>query len=539
MKTAKLTNKSSSLVEGNEQVERIVLTTALHTGVKLASRKEWIALIVLCLPLMVVSMDVSVLFFAAPAIAADLHPTATQQLWIFDVYGFILAGLLLTMGAVGDRIGRRRLLMMGSVGFALCSVFAAYAQTADALILARGILGIAGSTLMPSTLALVRTMFQDPTQRAKALSVWSAVMASGVTIGPIIGGLLLDSFSWGAVFLINIPAMALLLFIAPFLLPESRSTVRTRIDAFSSILALAAILPVTYGVKTLAEHGWAMMPIVLLAAGLLAASVFVRRQLSIPNPLIDIRALMDRRTGGSIFVNLIATFTLMASALVNTQFLQSVLGYSPFIASLWSVLPSVAVGAAAPIAAKLSLTYGRPRVMAGGLLLSAIGFGVLTQVRLEGFLPLVVMLVGAGLVAAGIVSVMTLVTDYVVGVAPADRAGAVGGLIETSSELGGAFGIALLGCVLVTVYRNAVSPLLPANLTPEAASAAGQTIAGASAAAQHLPAEAASQVISASQDAFMTAMHVTCLVAGIILLLTAAATLVLLREKKTAVSVDV
>ncbi|PYI53067.1 MFS transporter [Paenibacillus flagellatus] len=513
------------------------MTAAPPASAKPAGRKEWIALCILCLPLMVVSMDVSVLFFAAPAIAADLQPTATQQLWIFDVYGFILAGLLLTMGAVGDRIGRRRLLMIGSVGFALSSLFAAYAHTAETLIVARGILGIAGSTLMPSTLALVRTMFQDPAQRTKAMSVWSAVMASGVTVGPIIGGLLLDSFSWGAVFLINIPAMALLLLVAPFLLPESRSSdVRSRIDVIGSILVLAAVLPVTYGVKTLAEDGWATVPAVLLAAGLLAGIVFVRRQLTVPNPLIDIRALMERRTGGSILVNLIATFTLMASALVNTQFLQSVLGYSPFVASLWSVAPSIVVGAAVPLAAKLSLAHGRPRVMAGGFALSAIGFLVLTQVRLESFSPLVVMLVGAGLVAAGIVSVMTLVTDYVVGVAPADRAGAVGGLIETSSELGGAFGIALLGCVLAAVYRHVVSPLLPSDLAPDAARAAGETIAGASAAARQLPAEAASRVMDASREAFMTAMHVTCLVSGVILLLAAAVTVVLLRDKKTAVN---
>lgn len=511
------------------------MTTATPTAAKLAGRKEWIALCILCLPLMVVSMDVSVLFFAAPAIAADLQPTATEQLWIFDVYGFVLAGLLLTMGTVGDRIGRRSLLMIGSVGFAVSSLFAAFAQTADALILARGILGIAGSTLMPSTLALIRTMFQDPAERTKAMSIWSAVMAGGVTIGPIIGGLLLNSFSWGAVFLINIPAMALLLLIAPFLLPESRSTVQSKVDIVSSILALAAILPVTYGVKTLAEEGWAIVPAVLLAAGLLVGAVFVRRQLTIRNPLIDIRALMERRTGGSILINLIATFTLMASALINTQFLQSVLGYSPFVASLWSVLPSIVVGAAAPIAAKLSLTQGRPRVMAGGFALAAIGFGILTQVRLESLSPLVVMLVGAGLVAAGIVSVMTLVADYVVGVAPADRAGAVGGLIETSSELGGAFGIALLGCVLAAVYRHAVSPLLPADLAPEAARTAGQTIAGAAAAARNLPAEAASHVMDASREAFMTAMHVTCLVSGVILLLATAATIVLLRDKKTAV----
>lgn len=511
------------------------MNTATPAAAKPAGRKEWIALCILCLPLMVVSMDVSVLFFAAPAIAADLLPTATEQLWIFDIYGFILAGLLLTMGAVGDRIGRRRLLMIGSVGFALSSLFAAYAQSAETLIVARGILGIAGSTLMPSTLALVRTMFQDPAQRTKAMSIWGAVMAGGVTVGPIIGGLLLDSFSWGSVFLINIPAMALLLIIAPFLLPESRSTAKVKVDLFSSILALAAILPMTYGVKTLAEEGWAILPAALLAAGLLIGVLFVRRQLIISNPLLDIRALMERRTGGSILVNFIATFTLMASSLINTQFLQSVLGYSPFVASLWSVAPSVVVGAAAPIAGKLSQIYGRPRVMAGGFLLSAVGFGVLTQVRLEGFSPLTVLLVGASLVAAGIVTVMTLVTDYVIGVAPADRAGAVGGLIETSNELGGAFGIALLGCVLAAIYRHAVTPFLPSGLAPDAARAAGQTIAGASAAALHLPADAAAQVIKVSREAFITAMHATCLISGVILLLATAVTLVMLRDQKKAV----
>ncbi|WJH36477.1 MFS transporter [Paenibacillus sp. CC-CFT747] len=510
--------------------------TTTPSAVKPAGRKEWIALGVLCLPLMIVSMDVSVLFFAAPDIAADLRPTAVQQLWIFDIYGFVLAGLLLTMGAVGDRIGRRRLLMLGSVGFALCSLFAAFSQTAESLIVARGVLGIAGATLMPSTLALVRTMFQDPGQRTKAMSVWSAVMAGGVTVGPIIGGLLIQAYSWGSVFLLNLPAMALLLLTAPFLLPESRSADRTRIDAFSSLLALLAILPVTYGVKTLAEEGWALFPAGMLAAGLFFGFVFVKRQWTIPNPLIDIRALMERRTGGSILINLIATFTLMASALVNTQFLQSVLGYSPLAAALWSILPSVAVGAAAPVAAKLSITHGRPRIMAAGFVLSAFGFVLLTQVRLEGFSPLTVMLVGAGLVAAGIVSVMTLVTDYVVGVAPADRAGAVGGLLETSSELGGAFGIALLGCVLSAIYRHAVSPLLPPGLSPEAASAARQTIAGASAASQQLPTEAAGQVMTASREAFMTAMHVTCLTAGVILLLASVATAVMLREKTKVIS---
>ena len=257
-----------------------------------AGRREWVALSVLCLPLMIVSMDVSVLFFAAPFIAEDLRPSAVEQLWIFDIYGFVLAGLLLTMGAVGDRIGRRRLLMLGAAGFGLSSLLAAFAPSAPVLILARAVLGVAGSTLMPSTLALIRTMFPDAKQRVKAMSVWSAVMASGVTIGPVISGLLLENFFWGSVFLINIPAMVLLLIVAPTLLPESKSSVRPRIDWISSVLVLASILPVTYGVKTIAEDGWAPRPEAILAAGIVFGILFTARQLRLKHPLIDIRALL-------------------------------------------------------------------------------------------------------------------------------------------------------------------------------------------------------------------------------------------------------
>jgi DHA2 family multidrug resistance protein-like MFS transporter len=504
-----------------------------------AGRREWTALGVLCLPLMVVSMDVSVLFFAAPFIAKDLHPSAVEQLWIFDIYGFVLAGLLLTMGAVGDRIGRRRLLMIGAVGFALSSLLAAFAPSAGVLILARAVLGIAGSTLMPSTLALIRTMFPDPAQRIKAMSVWSAVMASGVTIGPVISGLLLDSYSWGSVFLINIPAMALLLIIAPTLLPESKSAAPTPIDWLSGLLALASILPVTYGVKTLAENGWALRPELILAAGIVIGIAFTARQLRLEHPLIDIRALLERHVGGSILVNLIGSFALMASSVVITQFLQSVLGLDPLIAAFWSVLPAVGVGAAAPLAAKLSLMYGRPRVMVGGFVVAALGFGVLTQVQLDGFAPLAVALVGAGLVAAGIVCVMTLVADYVLGVAPADRAGAVGGLIETSSELGGALGIALLGSVLAAAYKASATTLLPAGLPASVTDPARQTIAGASAAAQGLPAGVAHQVVHASREAFVTAMHTTSAVAVAVLVLTSVLTLFLLRGRQAPAATEV
>jgi DHA2 family multidrug resistance protein-like MFS transporter len=357
------------------------------------------------------------------------------------------------------------------------------------------------------------------------MSIWTAVMAGGVTVGPVVSGLLLDTFFWGSVFLINIPAMVLLLIMAPLQLPESGGAAAGPVDWLSSLMALASILPVTYGVKGLAENGWAIHPALALAAGVVTGAAFTVRQLRLDHPLIDVRALGQRLIGGSILVNLIGTFALMGSSVVITQFLQSVLGLDPLVAALWSVLPAVGVGAAAPLAAKFSSKVGRPRVLAAGLVLSAAGFGVLTEVRLTGFSPLTMALVGSGLVAAGIVSVMTLIADYVLGFASAERAGAVGGLIETSSELGGALGIAVLGSVLAAAYKSAATTLLPAGVT----GAAQQTIAGASLVAQSLPAADADRVLHASRAAFVTAMQTTSAVAAVILLITSVLTLVLLR----------
>ena len=506
---------------------------AATSGAARAGRREWTALAVLCLPLLIVSMDVSVLFFAAPFIAKALHPSAIQQLWIFDIYGFVLAGLLLTMGAVGDRIGRRRILLIGAVGFAAASVLAAAAPNAGMLILARALLGVGGATLMPSSIALVREMFPDSAQRLKAMSIWSAVLAGGVTIGPIVSGVLLDHFSWRSVFLINLPAMAMLLVIAPLLLPAGTKNPHARIDWSSSVLALAAILGTTYGVKTLAEDGWSARPAAILLAGLAVGAAFVARQLRVDHPLIDVRALLQRRTGGAIMVNFIGSFGLMASSVAITQFLQSVLGLDPLTAALWSALPAVAVGGAAALAGALAGPFGRAHVMAGGLVVAAAGFALLTQVHVSGTIPLVQALVGAGLVAAGIVSVITLVADYVMGVNPVERAGAVGGLIETSSELGGAFGIAILGAVLAANYHSAAARLLPSSLAGTAREQAEQTLAAASVTAQSLPQSVGRPVLDSSREAFVQAMHTTSLVACLMLLAAAGLTLVLLRGERS------
>jgi MFS transporter, DHA2 family, multidrug resistance protein len=400
-----------------------------------AGRREWTALAVLCLPLLVASMDVSVLFFAVPFIASDLDPSATQMLWIFDIYGFVLAGLLLTMGSIGDRIGRRRLLLLGAATFSAASVVAAYSTSATMLIGARALLGVGGATLMPSTLALIRNLFPDERDRGKAIAVWSAVMSSGVGLGPVLGGLLLENFWWGSVFLINVPVMAALLVVGPFLLPEFRSAQRRPFDLPSAALSLAAVLPFIYAIKSTATDGWSPLATASGVVGVALGAVFVQRQRTIAHPMVDPALFRDRRVGGAVAVNVVGMFGVMGNAIVMTQYLQSVLGMSPLRAALWGLLPSVAVGGAAPLAASLSAKLGRARVMAGGFAVAATGFVVVATVHAGS--PLAVVLVGAGVVACGTVAVLTLVTDYVLGVAPPERAGAVSGLFETPASSAG------------------------------------------------------------------------------------------------------
>ena len=496
-----------------------------------AGRREWTALAVLCLPLLMVSMDVSVLFFAVPHIAEALEPTANQVLWIFDIYGFVLAGLLLTMGGLADRIGRRRLLLIGAVAFAAASVLAAYAPSAEWLIAARALLGVGGATLMPSTLALVRNLFTDQGERAKAVGIWSAVMAGGVGIGPVISGVLLERFWWGSVFLVNVPVMVALLLIAPFLLPESRSR-SSRVDLVSSVLSLLAILPVIHVLKSTAVDGWSAGLLPYAVVGVLAGVAFVRRQSRISSPMVDLTLFGHRGFGGSIAVQILGMFGVMGNAVLMTQYLQSVLGYSALQAALWSLLPSVAVGAAAPTAAVVSARVGRPVVMASGFVVAATGFVGLRVADVDSSIwPA---LVCASLVAMGLVSVATLVTEYAIGVAPAQRAGAVSGLVETAGELGGALGMAVLGSVLGAVYASRVAVLLPAGLAPGARDAAAETLGGAVVTSSELGGAQGAAVLEAARTAYVDGLHAASLVAAAVLLVGAVVALATMPRRDTA-----
>ncbi|MFC9535504.1 MFS transporter [Streptomyces sp. NPDC056975] len=472
-----------------------------------AGRREWTALAVLMLPLLLVSMDVSVLYFAIPSISADLEPTGTQQLWIFDIYAFVLAGLLMTMGSLGDRIGRRKLLMIGATAFGAASVCAAYANSAEMLIAARAILGIGGATLMPTTMALVRNMFRDDKQRATAIGIWSGVMTGGIALGSVMSGILVEHFWWGSVFLVNLPAMALLLLLAPVLLPEFKDPQPGRFDFLSVPLSMAAVLPLVYGIKEIPSEGFEPLYVASIVVGLAFGALFVRRQRTVESPMISPALFRGHGFGPAVTLNLISAFAMMGSAYFTTQYLQAVLGKSALEAALWALAPTVFIGLAAPIATVLvQRGVHRGSVVTAGFLTSACGYGLLT---LTGTDSLWTVLAGAGVLASGAVIVGSQLTDLALGAAPAEKAGAASSLLETGQEFGGALGMAVLGSIGTAVYRHEIG---------DAPAEAKETLGGALAVAQHLPGRAGDALLASAREAFTSGMHIAALAGGAVLL---------------------
>ncbi|MFE6975632.1 MFS transporter [Streptomyces sp. NPDC057682] len=489
-------------------------TTASH-GVR-AGRREWTAFVVLLLPLLLVSMDVSVLFFAIPSIDRDLAPSATQQLWIFDVYAFALAGLLITMGSLGDRIGRRKLLMIGAAAFSTASVGAAYATSPEMLIAARALLGIGGATLMPSTMGLVRNMFRDERQRGQAIGIWSGAMAGGVALGSVLSGVMLQHFWWGSVFLVNVPAMVLLLILAPVLVPEFKDPQPGRFDFLSVPLSMGAVLPVVYGIKETAADGIEARNLLIVAAGLLVGWVFVRRQRARSDAMISRELFRDRNFSTGIGLNALAAFAMMGSSFFTTQYLQSVLGMSTLEAALWSLAPSLAVGAAAPAATAIAQRTDRARVICAGFVIAAAGFGVLA---LAGTDSLAVLLIAAAVMSCGIVTVMALVSDLAMSTSPEEKAGSAASLLETGQEFGGAMGMALLGAVATAVYT--------ADMPSSAPEAARKTLPGALSTGD-------GSLITIGREAFVHSMQYAAVAGALLLLLGAVLAATRLRRAGAA-----
>lgn len=487
-----------------------LMTQDQNTAPARAGRREWTGLAVLALPCMVYAMDLTVLNLALPALAAEFRPSAVQLLWVVDIYGFMVAGFLITMGTLGDRFGRRRLLLIGAAAFAAASVLAALARSADTLVAARALLGVAGATVAPSTMSLIRNMFHDATERQFAIGVWIAAFSAGSAIGPLVGGVLMQFFGWPSVFWAAVPVMALVLLLGPLLLPEYRDPEAGRIDLPSVALSLAAVLVATWGIKSLAEHGLAVLPLLAVLAGAGIGVLFVRRQRRLPYPLLDLRLLADRRIRLAIAIYGLTGLAMAGTYLLMTQYLQLVLGLAPLQAGL-AVLPwSLAFLAGALLAPRWARRFGVMPTMRSGLVMATLSFVLLLATG--GPWALAVLVVATVMMGLGLSPVFTLGNEMIITAAPVQRAGSASALSETVIEFAAAIGIALGGSLATLIYRTRLVTLLPDPLPGEALA----TLGGALAAADGLAPAAGAALLQAARAAFTLAFHSTTAVAAVL-----------------------
>jgi DHA2 family multidrug resistance protein-like MFS transporter len=461
--------------------------------------RAWLGLLVLMLPTTFVAMDLTALFLALPRLAADLGATSAQQLWISDAYGFLVAGLVITMGTLGDRIGRRRLLTIGAAAFAVLSVVGAFSTDPTMLIVVRALLGAAGATLAPSTLALISNMFPDPGHRGRAVSIWATGQFAGGAFGPVLAGLLLQHFWWGSVFLVAVPAMALVAIAGPVLLPEYRGERAGRLDPASVALSLVAVLSLVYGIKQLTLADSLLAPALALLVGAVVGALFVRRQLRLATPLLDLRLLRNAPLTAVIVGLLLAGVAMAGTGLLVTQYLQGVLGFSPAAAAV--LCAPMGIGCAVGTMAAPALTRRRPKpvAIAAGLGVSALGSLLLVGAPGAAALPLV--LVGTAVLGVGTGPLFALGTGLVLGSVPPARAGSAASMSETANYLGGSLGVALLGVLAAVVYQRGTG-------------GRSDSLADALAAGHRLPADPAAVPLDAARAAFTDSVHVTAAVAA-------------------------
>lgn len=499
---------------------------------KKATLREWIGLGVLAIACLLYVMDLTVLHLAVPSMSEELRPSSAQLLWIIDIYGFMVAGFLVTMGTLGDRIGRRKLLLFGALGFGIVSVAAAFSRTPEMLITTRALLGIAGATLAPSTLSLIFSMFQDPKERAKAIAVWISAFSAGSTIGPILGGVMLEYFWWGSVFLLAVPVMALLLVLGPLVLPEYKDPKEGKIDLISVFLSLTAILSIIFGLKEIAQDGIHIFSLATIILGIVVGYIFVKRQKILKDPMIDISLFAIPSFSASLFVNVMAVFVATGYFLFVAQYLQLVLGLSPLQAGLWSLPSAIGFIVGSNTVPRFAYKFKPAYIIGICIAIAAVGLAILTQV--SGTNGLFIVIVASVIISLGLAPVFGLTTELIVGSAPPERAGAASGISETASELGAALGISILGSIGVALYRSEIARSLPAGVPAEAAEIARDTLGGAVSVAGQLPGSVGSTLLTVAQGAFLQGMVVAAIISMVIAVIAAIVSFFLLRNVKGA-----
>ncbi len=476
------------------------------------SNRRWWALAVLMLPVLLISMDATILGFAVPVLSEQLGPTSTQLLWIVDIYSFVLAGLLVTMGVLGDRIGRRRLLLIGAAGFSAASLIAAFSTSAGMLMVARALLGLAGSTLMPSTLSLIRNIFPDDRERQTAIALWATAFAVGTTLGPILGGVLLEHFWWGSIFIVNVPVTLVLVVAAPRLIDESRDPSPGRFDLASVALSMATMFPVIWALKSFAAYGASRSSAVWLGVGIVAGVAFVRRQRRLADPMIDVGLFRLPLFRMAVTGNLVSCFALAGSLFMITQYLQLVLGLSALAAGV-ALLPSSLLAAIAMLASPAAARrFGIFAVIAVGLGAGAVGFVLLTLLHASASPVLAVAAVAV--LNAGVSAAMTVAVDGILVVVPPERAGAGAAVSETANELGIALGTAILGSILTALYR----PRIDALDAPGASlDVARESLGAAIVASRQVSDQAAAVLADGARAAFLAGIDTASVVGAVAL----------------------
>lgn len=458
--------------------------------------KRWLALAILMLPVLLVTVDNTVLGFALPKIAEALHPSASQQLWMIDAYSLVLAGLLISMGSLGDRKGHRKLLLIGSLGFTVVSFMTAYSSSATQLIAGRAFMGVFGAMLMPSTLALIRSIFEDREERRLAVAIWATTLTFGSALGPLIGGILLEFFSWGSIFLLAVPVLVPLLILGPMLLPESEPDASGPMDAISIFQSVAALGALVYSIKHVASDG----PDALALAGLSIAFVigrqFVRRQLRLPTPLMDLSLFRNKAFSGAVTINLMSLAFLIGFVFFSTQFLQIVLRMSPLNASL-ALIPgqimAIAIGILiVPVAQRVSINILIPLLLA----FTAAAFLLVASLGSS----LIVLVVAFALLNIGVGAIATVSNDVILSAAPSAKAGAASAISETAYEVGVVLGTTVLGGLVTAYYRGSLQ--LPDFLTPLQMHLASETLAGAYVVSATMAEDQASEVMHSAALAF-------------------------------------
>lgn len=481
-----------------------------------ATRRTWLGLAVLLVPALLVSMDISILFVASPAVTVHLEPTAGQWLWMMDIYSFVLAGLLVTMGGLADRIGRRRLLLIGAAAFGLASLGLAYAPTPGTFIAARALLGVGAATLAPSTLALVRAMFTDPTQRSTAVAAWTVAFTGGAVAGPVLGGFLLEHFWWGSVFLVNLPVMALLLVLAPLLVPESRNPEAAGFDLPGAGLSLVGIVAVVLAAKRFADERLDVTTGVTLVLGFVLLTLFVRRQRRSEDPLLDVTLFRNAAFTSSVLANALAALVMVGLGLLAFTYLQTVLGLSPLHAAL-AVLPTLAGSFAGAAFANGMARRLRPSwLVPGGLSIAAAGMSAIAAIDHTD--SVVAFISGYTVLTFGVGIVGTMANSLILATAPLERAGGAASVSETGTVLGEAFGIAIFGTIATVIFRSRLGDSAVGQARP------ADTVSEAATIAERLPAAEADHLVRVAYDAFGAGLTTVAAISAGVLALAALAT---------------